>query len=177
MVQLIAETEQGYRRYPELNEMFRPAFHFVPFNPTKQFFPFDAEVCQELDKVAAAIRTSAYWAIFHQIEPTQIKNTSLACKFPMGEFAMHNNLPVELDELNRLEDKFLARKYRGELTGVGELRLKHIRTRKDQLLGISMPKPEEVELLEKYEALLDQGKELIDKIDQLLEQDSRNGSD
>jgi len=196
MTQTIAEMEQSYRKHLKLSEIFRPPFHFVPFNPTEQLFHVDSVACQVRDQVTGTYPTIKQWP--EQTHARRGSDNLLELKVPINEMVNiarweHAmcvregnkeglnlsllNLPDELNQLGQLEDKLLARKYSGELTGLDELRLKHIRARKEQLFGVTEPKPEEVKLLEKYEALLDQGKELIGKIDQLLEQESENGSD
>lgn len=85
-------------------------------------------------------------------------------------------IEAQVDILNKLEDDLLAKKYEGRLTLLDELKLRHIQDRKDQLLGLEDLDPEQERLCDKLEEVLNQGSELIAKIDKFLEQENQDGA-
>lgn len=75
-----------------------------------------------------------------------------------------------LDELDKVENQLLAKKLSGQITSLEEMKLRHVQSKKDSLLGLDRPDEEEEKRLSYFETLLEQGRELIAKIDLLLNQ-------
>ena len=138
----------------------------------KVIVPFDQDVISQQTSKKSSIGTTLISRFQETTYRERVKldpNPALfAVTGPSGRLSTKEE---QLNELNQTMDALLEKKYTtGYLTLLEKLKLIGVKKNTDKLLGLEEPSLEDRLRLDRLELLLDQGHELIEKIDKKLQQ-------